>query len=185
MWRATASDTAPTDMVLVRRMGVSISPHSMTCVMPETSPAPLSTKPPPFMRSMKMLPRLGRMAVTPVRTGPCPGLSGPSPRMMVLCPTSTPSTSVMALYRPVLKRPSGMPSSRARTRFSGDSVSGGLTMRHDPSRGPLMVNRSMRTLATANALGYSEPQEPLRMRPSFLLEVSSWATTSCPSFKGQ
>ena len=84
--------------------------------MPETSPAPLSTKPPPFIRSMKMLPRLGRMAVTPVRTGPWPGRSGPSPRMMVLWPTSTPSTSVMALYLPGLKRPRGSPSSRARTR---------------------------------------------------------------------
>jgi len=38
----------------------------------------------------------GRMAVTPVRTGPCPDLSGPEPRMMVEWPTETPFTSVMA-----------------------------------------------------------------------------------------
>src|SRR6266403_6334107 len=62
---------------------------------------------------------LGRMAVTPVRTGPRPRRSGPAgPRMMVECPTSTPSTSVMAFHFPGLKRPSGIPSSRARTRCS-------------------------------------------------------------------
>ena len=38
--------------------------------------------------------------------------------MMVECPTSTPSTSVMAFHFPGLKRPSGIPSSRARTRCS-------------------------------------------------------------------
>ena len=43
-------------MVLVSRIGVSSSPHSTTCVSPETSPAPLSTKAPPASRSMKMLP---------------------------------------------------------------------------------------------------------------------------------
>ena len=61
----------PPPCVLVSKMGVSIRPHSMSWVRPETSPAPLSTKPPPATRwSMKMLPSLGRMAVTPVRTGP-------------------------------------------------------------------------------------------------------------------
>src|SRR5216684_3999128 len=105
-------------MVLVSRIGVSMSPHSMTWVIPETSPAPLSTNPPPVIRSMKMFPWSGRMAVTPVRTGPIPGLSGPSPRMIVAWPTRTPSTSVIALYLPGLNRPSGKPSSRARTRGS-------------------------------------------------------------------
>ena len=47
----------------------------------------------------------GRTAVTPVLTGPVPVLSVPSPEMMVLCPTSTPLTSVMALSGP------GVPSS--------------------------------------------------------------------------
>ena len=41
-----ASETLPTDIVLVSRIGVSSSPHSCTWVSPETSPAPLSTKPP-------------------------------------------------------------------------------------------------------------------------------------------
>jgi hypothetical protein len=40
------------------------------------------------------------MTVTPVRTGPLPGVSAPSPSMMVLCPTRTPGTSVIALFGP-------------------------------------------------------------------------------------
>ncbi len=105
----------PTDMVLVRRMGVSISPHSITWVSPETSPAPLSTKPPPSSRSMKMFPALGQDGGDArCAPGPCPAGAGPSPAMMVVWPTSTPSTSVMALKRPGRKRPSGRSRSRAR-----------------------------------------------------------------------
>src|SRR4051812_25866540 len=85
----------------------------MSWVMPDTSPAPFRTKPPPTARWSKMF-SLGRMAVTPVRTGPFPRRSGPAPRMMVECPTRTPSTSVMEFHRPGRKRPSGTPSSRAR-----------------------------------------------------------------------
>src|SRR5260370_28683717 len=109
-------------MVLVSRIGVSMSPHSITWVIPDTSPAPLSTNPPPVIRSMKMFPWSGRMAVTPVRTGPVPGLSRPSPRMIVECPTRTPSTSVIALYLPVRNRPSGTPSSLARTLGPSEST---------------------------------------------------------------
>src|SRR6266851_4068471 len=118
MYRATPSETAPTEMVLVSRIGVSINPHSITWVRPETSPAPFKTNPPPVIRSEKMLPVSGMIAVTPVRTGPCPGRRGPEPRIIVQWPTRTPSTSVIALYLPGLKRPSGKPSSRARTRGS-------------------------------------------------------------------
>src|SRR5215510_2912393 len=103
-------------MVLVSRIGVSIRPHSITWVRPETSPAPLRTNPPPVILSEKRFPVSGMIAVTPVRTGPNPGRRGPEPRMMVECPTSTPSTSVIPLNLPGLKRPSGRPSSRARTR---------------------------------------------------------------------
>ena len=73
-----ASDTLPTDMVLVSRMGVSSKPHSTTWVSPETSPAPFSTNEPASTRSEK-IGSGGRMAVTPVRTGPSPTTSGPSP----------------------------------------------------------------------------------------------------------
>src|SRR6266851_3492124 len=115
-------------MVLVSRIGVSISPHSMTWVIPDTSPAPLRTNPPPVIRSMKMFPWSGRMAVTPVRTGPLPGLSGPSPRMIVAWPTRTPSTSVIALYLPGLNRPSGTPSSLARTLGPSESTNAIATL---------------------------------------------------------
>src|SRR5262249_15890403 len=61
--------------------------------------------------SEESLPR-GRTAVTPVRTGPSPSFSLPSPEMRVVCPTATPLTSVMALSGP--GAPSrGTPRSRA------------------------------------------------------------------------
>ena len=41
------------------------------------------------------------MTVTPVRTGPSPTTSEPSPRISVVVPTATPSTSVIALPGPV------------------------------------------------------------------------------------
>ena len=59
-----------------------------------------------------LLPR-GRMAVTPVRTGPLPTFSVPSPEMSVAWPTSTPATSVIAFARPGVPS-NGMPRSRAR-----------------------------------------------------------------------
>ena len=77
-----ASDTLPTAIVLVSRIGVSRRPHSWTCVSPDTSPAPLSTKPPASTRFSKMFER-GMIAVTPVRTGPLPTSSGPSPMISV------------------------------------------------------------------------------------------------------
>ena len=101
-----------------------MSPHSMSCVIPDTSPAPFRMKPPPTTRSSKTLLGLGRMAVTPVRTGPWPTTSGPWPSMMVEWPTFTPATSVMAFQRPVLKRPRGTPRSRARQRGSEGRASG-------------------------------------------------------------
>src|SRR6185503_9010906 len=60
--------------------------------------------------------RRGSTAVTPVRTGPCPTFSAPSPLTIVAWPTSTPATSVMALRRPVGNAPTTMLRSRARMR---------------------------------------------------------------------
>src|SRR5689334_12436544 len=74
---------------------------------------------------------LGRMAVTPVRTGPFPRRSGPAPRMMVECPTRTPATSVMEFQRPGRKRPSGTPSSRARYLASVLGVTGEWNIRRE------------------------------------------------------
>src|SRR5579859_3883452 len=53
------------------------------------------------------------MAVTPVRTGPLPISSLPSPEISVVWPTSTPLTSVIALFGPGVPS-NGTPRSRAR-----------------------------------------------------------------------
>ena len=60
------------------------------------------------------------MAVTPVRTGPLPTSSLPSPEISVVWPTSTPLTSVMALLGPGVPS-KGTPRSRARGLVWADS----------------------------------------------------------------
>src|ERR1700733_8778065 len=61
------------------------------------------------------------MAVTPVRTGPLPISSLPSPEISVVWPTSTPFTSVMALLVPGVPS-NGTPRSRARGLGWAESV---------------------------------------------------------------
>ena len=80
------------------------------CCIPSTPDLKLTWLQPKSMQSdMKKT-----MAVTPVRTGPFPTVSLPSPAINVVTPTSTPGTSVMALLGPV--GPSnGTPRSRARS----------------------------------------------------------------------
>src|SRR5580658_6188573 len=68
------------------------------------------------------------MAVTPVRTGPLPTSSLPSPEMSVLWPTSTPRTSVMALLGPGVPS-KGTPRSRARGLVWADRVAAKATIR--------------------------------------------------------
>src|SRR5437870_7615337 len=108
----TASRTSPTLCVLVIMIGPSTKPESSTQVVPVISPLPLSVNQPPKTASLDSLPR-GRMAVTPVRTGPSPTLSFPLPEMRVAWPTSTPLTSVMAFRGPGWPS-KGTPRSRAR-----------------------------------------------------------------------
>src|SRR5712692_2062011 len=91
----TASRTIPTLCVLVIITGPSRNPDSSTHVVPVISPLPLSENHPANTGSDDSLPR-GRMAVTPVRTGPEPTTSLPLPEISVVWPTSTPLTSVMA-----------------------------------------------------------------------------------------
>src|SRR5438046_8369379 len=65
------------------------------------------------------------ITVTPVRTGPLPTSSLPSPLISVVYPTSTPATSVIALNFPGVPS-NGIPRSRARTiLFSTKGVVGG------------------------------------------------------------
>jgi hypothetical protein len=94
--RASTSRTWPTLCVLVSPTGELSSPDSATQLSPVTSPLPLSTWYPANNGCADRLPGCGRITVTPVRTGPVPGTSGPSPSISVVCPTSTPGTSVMA-----------------------------------------------------------------------------------------
>ena len=82
----------PTLSVLVRTIGVSIVPSSLTCVDPASLPKALPTNTAPATLSWNTLPPCGKIAVTPVRTS--------SPSMIVVWPTRTPATSVIAFSGP-------------------------------------------------------------------------------------
>ena len=107
----TASRTTPTLCVLVIRIGPSRIPECSIQVVPVISPFPFKLNQAANVESPALRPR-GRIAVTPVRTGPSPTTSVPCPRMIVLWPTSTPATSVIALFDPGVPV-SGMPRARA------------------------------------------------------------------------
>jgi hypothetical protein len=98
----------------VSSTGVSIRPNSSMRDRPAVVPAPLNTKQPASTGAPYQSSPGGRMAVTPVRTGPSPIRSGPSPWMRVTWPTRTPGTSVMALSGPGGSAPMATPASRAR-----------------------------------------------------------------------
>src|SRR5437588_12416004 len=95
----TASRTTPTLCVLVIITGPSRKPESSTHVVPVISPLPFSVNHAAKTAPLDPFPR-GSTAVTPVRTGPSPTFRGPSPEIRVVCPTSTPFTSVIALKGP-------------------------------------------------------------------------------------
>ncbi len=108
--------------VFVSAIGYSRNPASAIHARPVISPVPFRTKPPAGTFLCQTSSR-GMITVTPVRTGPCPGISGPSPAMSVRCPTLRPGMSVIALSGPGWYRPTMMPSSRARARGSAASES--------------------------------------------------------------
>src|SRR5580704_16332375 len=102
--------------------GPSRKPDSSTQVVPVISPLPFcENQPAKTGFIMESLPR-GRTAVTPVRTGPWPITSFPSPEISVVWPTATPATSVMALSGPGVPS-KGTPRSRARG-FPADTGAG-------------------------------------------------------------
>ena len=96
----SASRTTPTLWVLVIAIGVVSRPDSRTHSRPVSSPLPLRRWHPAKTGSRSAAAPRGQTTVTPVRTGPWPTTSGPSPRISVVWPTVTPSTSVMALRGP-------------------------------------------------------------------------------------
>ena len=93
----SASRTTPTEWVLVRPMTVVRRPASRIHSSPVSSPFPFSRWQPAKAGSAQGSSAPGTMTVTPVRTGPRPTSSGPSPSMSVVWPTRTPATSVIAL----------------------------------------------------------------------------------------
>src|SRR6516162_6894347 len=95
----TASRTTPTLWVFVIITGPSRNPDSSTQVVPVISPLPFWVNQPANTGSVDSLPR-GRIAVTPVLTGPTPAGDAVSPEINVVWPTSTPLTSVMAFSGP-------------------------------------------------------------------------------------
>src|SRR5580700_775505 len=120
-----ASRTTPTLLVLVIRIGVSNTPLSSIQCVPVMSPLPFPEKKPAKTPALPLLPR-GKIAVTPVRTGPLPTTSWPSPEISVLYPTSTPATSVMAFTGPGVPS-NGTPRSRARGSVCDWGNAGALT----------------------------------------------------------
>src|SRR6476620_474041 len=116
----TASRTTPTLCVLVIMTGPSRNPESSTQCVPVISPLPFRLKIPAKTGSSEFLPR-GRIAVTPVLTGPIPTFSLPSPEISVVWPTSTPLTSVIALRVPGVPS-NGTPKSRARSFDCPDAI---------------------------------------------------------------
>src|SRR5260221_5341174 len=115
----TASRTMPTLCVLVIITGPARNPDSSSQVVPVISPLPLSVNQPPKTGSPLAAPR-GKIAVTPVRTGPWPTTSLPCPAMIVLCPTVTSATSVIAFKGPAVPS-KGTPRSRARGRLCANA----------------------------------------------------------------
>src|SRR5256884_5178998 len=103
--------------VSVRTIGEPSRPHSSITLRQVISPYPLKTEIAAYSRSRKRSPGCGQMAVTPLRiTGSAPP---GSPRQTVWWPTRTPATSVMALWVPVGRNPTGIPKSRALPRAGG------------------------------------------------------------------
>ena len=99
-WATSASRTTPTEWVFVMAMTPPSMPDSRTHSRPVSSPLPLSRWQPAKTGSVQTSSAWGTTTVTPVRTGPCPTTSGPSPSMSVVWPTRTPGTSVIASCSP-------------------------------------------------------------------------------------
>ena len=79
-----ASRAMPQAWVLVIVTGRVMAPTSAIMWVPVISPLPFWLWKPANTGSRQRLGGRGRMAVTPVRTGPRPGTSGPSPAMRVV-----------------------------------------------------------------------------------------------------
>ena len=113
--RIISSCTTPTECVFVMQIGVVKKPDSRIHSRPVISPFPLSRCVPAKSGCADFSTDCGKIAVTPVRTGPLPRTNAPSPEMIVSAATRTPATSLIALRGPCAKRPIVMPRSLARS----------------------------------------------------------------------
>ena len=137
MYATTPSIARPMFMVFVSTTGTSSAPCVSIQMLPVISPVPFSTQVAAGTFSRHRSPPCGRIAVTPVRTGPNPGRSFPSPRFRVTCPTRTPFTSVMALSGPGAIRPMTIPRSRMRLRAASSPAARAAPAQ--PRRHPAMT----------------------------------------------
>ena len=113
--RIISSCTTPTECVLVMQIGVVRNPDSRIHSRPVISPFPFSRCVPAKSGCPIDSSACGRIAVTPVRIGPLPRNSSPSPASSVSVATRTPLTSLIALRGPCGKRPIVIPRSEARS----------------------------------------------------------------------
>src|SRR6266571_677114 len=156
MYATTPSITRPMFIVFVSRTGTSSAPCVSIQMLPVISPVPFSTQVAAGTLSRHRSPPCGRIAVTPVRTGPCPGTSFPSPRTSVTCPTRTPFTSVIASSGPGAMRPMTIPSSRSR--FLGPSpLWPGVARAAVPAAGPAVATAAA---PAADVAGRSAGPDP-------------------------
>ena len=142
-----ASRTTPTLWVLVIITGPSRNPDSSTQAVPVISPLPFcANQAANTGLDLDSGPR-GSTAVTPVRTGPLPTRVCPNPMISVVCPTSTPATSVMALSGP------GSPSNgtpRSRARAFGCAAPAGCAGGRARRRRQVAAHRRLRGASGAN-----------------------------------
>src|SRR5207237_5850628 len=114
--------------VSVSTIGEPSRPHSSITLRLVISPYPLKTEMAAYNRSRNRSPGCGQIAVTPERmTGdppprPSPARGEGEPFQTVWWPTRTPGTSVIALWIPVGRNPTGIPKSRALPRAGGDDT---------------------------------------------------------------
>src|SRR6184192_3487898 len=188
----TASRTTPTECVFVIITGPHRNPDSSTQVVPVISPLPFIVNQPANTGSSESLPR-GKIAVTPVRTGPFPTTSLPFPSTSVRWPTSMPPTSVMASRGPGVPS-NGMPKARPRSgrwarvtlegtatspaRTNGTSFMGGGRIRAPKPRSKRPRRKVAPREGALDSWAYDEHRFPISHHADLVL-----AGESCPALQ--
>src|ERR1700719_4297747 len=143
----SASRTTPTLWVFVIITGPSRKPDSSTQVVPVISPLPFCEYQPAKEGCLVESAPRGSTAVTPVRIGPLPTTSLPLPSISVVCPTNTPSRSVIAFSGPGVPS-KGTPRSRARGRGPAAAVPPAATLAPAATVAPVVAAAPAASVAT-------------------------------------